>query len=133
MSSKHADQLRGQPPRPDHRFHQLGDLPDWLKIKIRGQLNTWRAGKARTCMHNPTYGAGNSVFLVAWKPDLVVCLECPHLVALAPHDPEDRRCDSCGRLTEGTADDRTYSARINLAGGVLYGFAVCTACRVAMT
>lgn len=122
---------RKTPLRADPRFRKLGDLPDWLQVKIHAQLDTWRAHRATLCLHNPMPASSIPVRMAAWKPTHVVCPGCAHLLSLSRLDPETNRCDCCGRLTEGTADDHVYSAQISLPG-LTYEIGICLTCRVAM-
>lgn len=116
-------------PRTDPHYQKIGDLPDWLKLKMAVQTAAWKDGTMRTCVHNPQPTGAVPVHMCAWMPDLVTCPHCVHLAALAENNPETHRCDCCGRITDGTPDDRVYSAQVNL-GALTYAFAVCAKCRV---
>lgn len=116
-------------PRNDPHYQTLGDLPDWLKLKMAAQTAAWGDGSVRTCAHIPRPTSTVFVHMCAWMPDLVTCSHCTHLAALAETNPETHRCDCCGRFTDGSPDDRVYSGQVTF-GTLTYAFAVCSTCRV---
>jgi hypothetical protein len=112
------------------RVKTIGDLPDWLQAKIRTQTQAWTDGTVRVCTHDPRPGA--PVYMVAWKPELVTCPQCTHLLLVVTDHDQANRCDCCRRVTAGTEEDHTYGAQATL-GALTYSFAACSACRTAMS
>jgi hypothetical protein len=114
-----------------HDLHESvpDDHPDWLRLGMLHTLTVWCAGKARTCLHDPNPRSPQQVFAAAWKPDLIVCGSCQHLLVLPRNSDADRRCDSCGRITEGPdSGDGIYPCLLS-AGALTWLFGACLDCR----
>jgi hypothetical protein len=53
------------------------------------------------------------VLAAAWKPGIVVCLQCEFLLA-ASSEVADKTCDGCGKVTAGVASgDPIYPNRVS--------------------
>ncbi len=104
------------------------DVPAWLRLGALHALTGWAAGHADTCRHNPNPHRPQPVAAAAWRPDLIVCGACTHLLAIPNGSPTDRTCDACGQ----ECDDGIYPCTIVL-GLLAYAFGVCGDCRPAPT
>jgi hypothetical protein len=76
-------------------------VDDWIRLGLLDAFVTFAAGQAKTCKHSPTLTTPQPVWSAAWKPNLVVCSQCVHLLRIARHSPVDKTCDCCGRVTTG--------------------------------
>jgi hypothetical protein len=105
-------------------------LPKWLRISIQETLLTWGAGRGRTCLHDPTMERLVPVFSAAWKPWLVVCPECTHMLTVrgGRGSEEDNTCDACRRLVSRTGDDFLQPSMVTV-GPLTYMFGACKTCR----
>lgn len=101
-------------------------LPDWLMQLLQARMTMWQSGQFDSCPHNPTFRSNIPVRMVAWNPRLVTCPGCAHLGILPPSDPENFRCDGCGRT-----DDELHLGEITL-DRITTAYGVCSACRAAM-
>jgi hypothetical protein len=102
-------------------------VDEWIRLGLLDALINWIDGRGRTCMHAPDYRRPEPVFACAWKPGLVVCAQCTHLLGVT--GIADATCDRCGRLCEGIeADDPIYTGTIWL-GELAYEFGTCGDCR----
>ncbi|MDH6460888.1 hypothetical protein M2302_001054 [Micromonospora sp. A200] len=106
-----------------------GDLPGWLRLGLLDTLSAFAAGRATTCRHNPDATRPRPVLAAAWRPGMVVCPGCAHLLSLK-HDPvADAVCDSCGRQCAGVEhDDGIYPGMVQL-GPLIYQYGTCGDCR----
>lgn len=105
------------------------DHPAWVRLGLFNALVTWQAGKGSTCVHSPDPRKPQPVHSAAWRPGLMVCDYCSHLLALPRGSIADRRCDDCGRVTGGPEnDDCIYSCVVSF-GPLTYSFGACSDCR----
>ncbi|MDL4815478.1 hypothetical protein [Actinomadura opuntiae] len=105
------------------------DHPAWIRLGITDTLVRWHAGSADTCMHAPHPLRPRPVFAAAWRPGLVVCGACGHLLAIPPDSDTDRTCDGCGKVTAGPAhDDPIYPLTI-VCGALTYQAGACRDCQ----
>lgn len=103
--------------------------PGWVRLGALHALVSWTAGTATTCMHAPALHRPQPVSGAAWKPDLIVCAACTHLLAVRRGDVVDRTCDGCGHITTGTANgDGVYPGTVQL-GPLMWSFGCCERCR----
>lgn len=105
-------------------------LPKWLRISIQETLLTWGAGRGRTCLHGPTMKPLAPVFSAAWKPWLVVCPKCTHMLTVrgGRGSEEDNTCDACRRIASRTGDDFLQPSMVTV-GPLTYMFGACKTCR----
>lgn len=107
----------------------VAQVPGWLRLGLLDTLVAWVTGSASTCLHAPDPLHPQPVHSAAWRPGLVVCGHCSHLLALPRRSDADRRCDSCGYITTGVEnDDGIFGALITI-GPLSYAFGVCRTCR----
>lgn len=105
-----------------------GDVPGWIRLDMLSAYVGWVAGRARTCMHSPNAARPDPVYAAAWRPGLVVCTRCTHLLELPRGSAEDRRCDGCGRVTTGPEHgDGIRPSRVQY-GPLILAFGVCGDC-----
>jgi hypothetical protein len=105
------------------------DFPAWIRIGIIEALVTWLGDKARTCMHNPQPDRPQPILAAAWKPGLVVCKQCTHLLPFVRNSVADRTCDGCGHLCAGAEhDDPIYPSTVRF-GVLTYMFGICENCK----
>jgi hypothetical protein len=102
------------------------EIPDWIRL---GVLDTWVnycIGSADTCIHSPVFHRPQPVFAMAWKPGLVVCGQCLHLVKAA--GVADKTCDGCGRICAGPEHgDGIYPGAIQF-GPMAWHYGACESC-----
>lgn len=110
-------------------FHNgpADDHPAWVRLGALHALVSWTESAANTCMHAPTPTRPQPIAAAAWKPDLVVCARCTHLLALPRNSAADRTCDGCGHLTGTQQDDGIHPGLIQL-GPLMWSFGACTTC-----
>ncbi len=101
--------------------------PDWTRLGALAALVTWVAGQGSTCLHSPHPARPQPIVAAAWRPDLMVCAHCTHLLQLPRNGDSDRRCDSCGRVCDVEAGDLIYPAALVL-GPMQYLLGACTEC-----
>lgn len=102
--------------------------PAWVRLGLINALVTWQAGKGSTCLHAPDPRFPQPVHAVAWKPGLVVCDLCPHLLALPRNSTADHRCDGCGTVSVGVENGGGIQGCVVSAGPLTYGIGVCPDC-----
>ncbi len=86
-----------------------GDVPGWVRLG---------ASAARP---EPVYAA-------AWRPGLVACIACLHLLELPRGSAASRTCDSCGRVTTGVEHgDGIHPCRVQY-GPLTLAFGTCGDC-----
>lgn len=103
--------------------------PAWIRLGVIDAWIGYCAGTGTTCMHAPTVERPTPVFAAAWKPGLIVCGPCIHLMTPRPGSLADRTCDGCGHECLGVdADDPIYPSGAQM-GSLIYQFGVCTSCR----
>lgn len=108
------------------------DVPDWIRLSA---LHTWaryNAGDLDTCRHNPNPVSPQPVFAAPWKPDLIVCAQCLHLLPPPRGSVADQTCDRCGLLCAGKPDDPIYPCGVQV-GPMVWQFALCGGCRADTT
>ena len=102
-------------------------VDDWLRLGLLDTFTKWIAGKGKTCYHNPNYMRPEPIWACAWKPGLVVCNYCQHLLRAA--DIVDSTCDCCGHVCAGiNAGDPIYPVTIWF-GALGYRAGMCSDCR----
>lgn len=97
------------------------DVPDWLRLGALDTVLKWMDGKGKTCSHAPTYQNPEPVWSAAWKPGLVVCSACTHLLKVV--GDADMTCDCCGRIC-----DDVIRAQSVWIGALAYHAGVCSDC-----
>jgi hypothetical protein len=103
-------------------------VPQWIWLNLLLAYATWAAGTGSTCMHSPHVSRPQPVFAAAWKPGLVVCAACVHVLALPRGSAGDRRCDGCGRVTTGPENgDGIHPGRAQY-GPLLLAYGTCRNC-----
>lgn len=106
-----------------------GDLPGWLRLGLLDTLATFAAGRATTCRHNPDAARPRPVLAAAWRPGMVVCPACAHLLSLKHNPAADAVCDSCGHQCAGVEHgDGIYPGMVQL-GPMIYQYGTCGGCR----
>lgn len=112
------------------RATTAGELPGWLRLGLLDTLATFAAGRATTCRHNPVAGRPRPVLAAAWRPGMVVCPACAHLLSLR-HDPTaDAVCDGCGHQCAGPEHgDGIYPGMVRL-GPLVLQYGTCGGCRL---
>lgn len=102
--------------------------PDWVRLPLLATLADWIAGKARLCTHSPDPRRPRPVVAAAWKPGLIACKACVHLISLAPRSPKNWTCDGCGTVVDPDNDGRVWAA-VASYGMLAYHFGACVGCR----
>jgi hypothetical protein len=102
-------------------------VADWLRLSALAAFVAWVKGEASTCRHSPDPRHPQPVLAAAWRPDLVVCRNCAHLLALPPGSNQDKTCDCCGHQCTGDGDDLIRPSAIQLGPLVLL-HATCADC-----
>ncbi|WP_018601021.1 hypothetical protein [Mycobacterium sp. 155] len=100
------------------------DVPMWVRLGMLSVTTAWVAGEARTCMHDPRPDGSVPGWAVAWKPDLVACPQCLHL--LEAGGIEEYRCDCCGRIS--LPEDGGVRVASVGNGSLLYRAGACPDC-----
>jgi hypothetical protein len=98
---------------------KLGKLPAWTLLGLIKAVADWDYDNSRACDHCPRDLTGPAHF-AAWKPGLVVCAECTHLLGDA------QRCDHCGK-----PDDSGLETCNIIVGSINYHVATCDDCQFA--
>ena len=105
------------------------DIDEWVRFCALDTVLGWVEGRGRTCMHSPSWRRPEPTFSCAWKPGLVVCVRCTHLLAAV--GVADRTCDRCGRECLGVeVDDPVYPGAVFI-GEMAYEYGTCGDCRPA--
>ena len=103
------------------------DVPAWLRLGLLDTLIGWVDGRGRTCMHAPDHRRPEPVFGAAWRPGLVVCSQCLHLLDVVGE--ADRTCDVCGYICGGDdVGDPIYVGTV-WVGSLAFEFGTCGNCR----
>jgi hypothetical protein len=125
-----ADQIRRALPDAHAAGAPLtvAEHPDWVRLAICDTFVTWWQGRHTTCTHAPHPLRPRPVASAAWKPGVVVCARCTHLLALPDGSTADRTCDGCGRIVAGHGDDLMYPCTV-IAGILTYSVGACADCR----
>jgi len=106
-----------------------GAISDWMRLGCYDLLLLWVAGKATTCIHQPSMESPAPCLAAAWKPGLVVCHPCAMLLKV--EGDADRTCDGCGRICQGLPDDGIYPVSM-IIGGLCYHAGACESCHAAL-
>lgn len=104
-----------------------GVVPGWVRLGALDTLTAWVLGAGPTCSHAPSPGQPEPLYAAAWRPRLVVCGRCPHLLGCSR--VEDRTCDGCGTVVGGVdVGDPMWPFQVQV--GVLnYRAGMCSGCR----
>lgn len=103
------------------------DVPEWLRLGAVDAVRGFLDGSARTCLHSPGPSSFRPVLAAAWRPGLVVCAECSHLLA-GRSQARDAACDRCGRVCAGVdAGDPVHALQLAV-GALVYTAGACTDC-----
>jgi hypothetical protein len=100
--------------------------PDWVRLGVLGTIARWAAGQGATCQDSPSISRPRPVVSAAWKPDLVVCTACLHLLELPSGSVTDKTCDGCGYVVPDT--ETIYSFTIS-HGWLMWQAGACVNCR----
>lgn len=103
---------------------------DWLRLGVIDALVAHCTGTAVTCAHNPHPAFPQPLLAAAWKPGLVVCGDCVHLLSLPKRSAANFTCDACGHVCAGDAAGDPLFIGASQLGPLLYRFGTCAACRV---
>jgi hypothetical protein len=106
------------------------DVPEWIRLSVLDTVTRFFAGRADTCMHQPSADHPEPVLAAAWRPGLVTCTDCAHLFRLA--GDADRRCDRCGRVCAGLPGDGIHACRV-MFGPLVYAYGLCVGCMADFT
>lgn len=110
-----------------------GRVPDVVLLQALDILARWCDGGIRLCLHAPHPSRPEPVATALWRPGLIVCGRCPHLLTLRPGSVADRSCDLCGHVAEGTEHgDPIYPATFQ-HGPLVVLFGACRDCHQSMT
>jgi hypothetical protein len=102
-------------------------VDDWIRLGALDTLVGWIGGSGKTCLHQPHWRRPQPVWSAAWRPGLVVCSNCLHLLQVV--GDADRTCDCCGRVCAGDdAGDPIYTT-IVWCGALAYQCGTCADCR----
>lgn len=116
----------------DSGWLPAAQVPDWIRLAAYDTLARWFAGTIDTCRHNPVPDHPQPVSAAAWKPGLIVCLACTHLLKCRPGSLEERTCDGCGHECTGPENDDGIWPALTQAGVLLYEYGVCGDCKAAL-
>lgn len=100
--------------------------PAWLRWGVLDTATRWAVGKGSTCPHAPSITRPQPVASAAWKPGLVVCTACTHLLGLPRGSAKDRTCDGCGHVV---GDDAIIWAFTVTHGWLMFQAGACDDCR----
>lgn len=106
------------------RYVAPSELPHWLRLQVIDTLLAFLAGTATTCVHDPDAQHPRPIFAAAWKPGLIICAACGHL--LQTHGDADRTCDLCGHV-----GDAIWPVSLGL-GPLSYFAGLCGDCKLAL-
>lgn len=114
----------------DHAADMPADQhPGWVRLSVLDSLVRWFAGTADTCLHGPHPSRPQPVASAAWKPGLIVCGHCTHLLGAPADSPIDRTCDACGHIVTGDdAGEPIYPFTV-VCGVLMHAAGVCAGCR----
>lgn len=134
----HTDELRDAlagvlaPEKFRRGWAEAADYPDWLRLGVLDAFAGWITGETATCLHAPDPMRPQPLFAAAWKPGLVTCIRCTHLLVQPSRSRADKLCDGCGHECAGPdAGDGVYPGVVQL-GVMLYEFGTCTSCHADM-
>lgn len=98
---------------------------EWVRLGMLDVLLKWFNKEALTCIHMPTPDRPEPVYAAAWKPGVVVCVQC--LALLTAVGVADTICDGCGHECKGPPDDG-ITPFTTFAGSLGYQAGVCDSC-----
>jgi len=108
-----------------HRPPAWTALPAWFRLSVTDTLVSFAEGTGRTCVHATPHRA-EPLFVAIWRPGLVVCSACRHL--LAPRrGPDAHTCDGCGRVCPPTPEEGVRPVTLQL-GAFLFSTGTCPDC-----
>ena len=119
--------IAGEEDRLGHKARwvpHLG-LPEWVRLGMLDVTLKWFEGQALTCIHMPRPERPQPVFAAAWKPGVVTCRQCRHLLAVT--GVADTICDGCGHECKGMPDDGIKPVTA-FCGQLAYQMGVCMDC-----
>ena len=133
----YADQLRAAQTQSEALASFIADpgrtchlpptgIDDWLRLGLLDTFITWTSGQARTCTHMPDWRRPRPVLSCAWKPGLVVCARCTHLLRATP--AADKVCDLCGHTCTGVEHYDGISVVMVVFGALTYQAGACLHC-----
>lgn len=102
--------------------------PAWVRLGVMDTVVRWWLGEHTGCLHDPHPTRPQPVAAAAWKPGLVVCGQCTHLLSIARQTAADRTCDCCGRVVTGQDDDLMHPFVV-VAGLLSYAVGACQDCK----
>lgn len=112
---------------PSARSYRVDEVPDAVLVSILHELMQWGAGRQRTCIHRPDPARPQPVLAAAWKPGVVVCPACTHLLRLPRGSVKDRTCDLCGHVAAGPPTDPVLPVAAAY-GPFVYLYGCCRGC-----
>lgn len=101
------------------------EYPEWLTLGALSTLAAWGEGDAEVCMHAPSAARPQPVHGAAWRPGLIACPACLHLLQLPRGSTRDRRCDGCGQVCGPNAP---ITSAVVVLGVLVYSVGVCPSC-----
>jgi hypothetical protein len=101
------------------------EVPMWIRLGLLSATTAWVADTTRTCMHCPRPDGPVPGWAAAWKPSLVVCPQCLHMLATGG-GVEEYRCDGCGRIS--MPEDGGVRVASLSTGALTYRFGACPDC-----
>jgi hypothetical protein len=101
--------------------------PEWLRLSLADTLAAHLTGSARTCLHSPSPLSPQPIVAAAWRPDMITCRQCSHLLTIPPGSERDRTCDHCG-IVGPPAPAREVYAHVITAGPLAYLYGLCPSC-----
>lgn len=104
-----------------------GDLPAPIWLQLVATVVAWGAEGATVCLHNPHPRRPQPVWAAAWKPGLIVCGSCRHLLRLPRNGPADRTCDLCGHVCPDEDGQRIAGVLVTY-GPLTYSWGACPDC-----
>ena len=103
----------------------LSQAPGWVRLNVLDTIVGWSAGHGQVCVHQPHPSRPQPVVAAAWKPGLVACGHCTHLLRIKSGSIADRTCDGCGSVDP---HDGLYPTTVTV-GPLIYSLGVCQTCR----
>lgn len=109
-----------------HRPGSPDETPGWVRLGAADTLRRFCDRTADTCRHSPDPDAPQPIYGAAWRPGLVVCARCTHL--LATHGVADRTCDGCGHICTGPDHGDGIHPAASMLGVLIYRYGLCVSC-----
>lgn len=105
----------------------VGVAPGWVRLGASDAMVMWLEGDSRTCMHDPQPLRPAPVYACAWRPSLIVCADCTHLLR-ASNAIADATCDGCGSVcTDVGAGDGIHQSTF-VFGPLTFLMGLCGRC-----